>query len=105
MAHVSTAPVRNPDQALFGTPWPDCAGLRAGAIDTAAAMIVIEVLLDALAHLPEGQAVLAEARRRRAAQRIEDEFATNPIDAAAAALALALIEAAGDTNDGPALAA
>lgn len=76
------------------TPWPACAGLRANAIDSAAALIVMEVLVEALARLPEGRSALAEACGRRAARRRQDHIGATPTEIAAGGLAMALIEAA-----------
>lgn len=83
-----------PRSDLVDTPWPACAGLRANAIDGAAALIVMEVLVEALARLPEGRSALAEACGRRAAQRRQDHLGASPTEIAAGALAMALIEAA-----------
>jgi len=105
MTKANPSPPCGSHMALFATPWPDSAGLRADSIDTAAALIVIEVLLDALAHLPDGQAMLADARRRRTGLRTDQEMAVTPLDAAAVALALALIEAAADLDEDSAIAA
>jgi len=90
MTQVASPP--RPD--LVDTPWPACAGLRANAIDGAAALIVMEVLVEALARLPEGRSALAEACGRRAAQRRQDHISATATEIAAGALAMALIEAA-----------
>ncbi len=82
---------------LVDTPWPACAGLRANAIDGAAALIVMEVLVEALARLPDGRSALAEACDRHAARRGETHIDATPTEAAAGAVAMALIEAASDS--------
>jgi hypothetical protein len=76
--------------------WTNCPGLRASAIDGGAAMMVIEVMLDALTRMPEGAAALAAACRERAGRASQSSVDASEIDLAAAALALALIEAAAD---------
>lgn len=83
-----------PRSDLVDTSWHGCAGLRANAIDGAAALIVVEVLVEALARLPEGRSALAEACGRRAAQRRHDPFGATRTELAAGALVMALIEAA-----------
>lgn len=83
-----------PRSDLTETPWQTCPGLRAGAIDGAASMIVMEVLIDALSRLPEGRSALSEAYARRAALQADDLIGGSPTELAAGALALALISAA-----------
>lgn len=93
-----------PRSDLVDTSWPGCAGLRANAIDGAAALIVMEVLVEALARLPEGRIALAEACVRRSAQRRQDDIGATQTEVAAGALAMALIQAAREL-DSPAAAA
>lgn len=86
------------------TPWQTCVGLRANAIDGAAALVVMEVLVDALTRLPEGRAALAAACGHRAARQRAGLPGATPVDIAAGALALALVEAA-SALDAPTAAA
>ncbi len=81
------------------TPWQACPGLRASTIDGAAALIVMGVLLDAFAQLPQGRAALAEARARRVGTPLGEAFEGSPTEAAADALASALIAAAEGLDD------
>jgi len=83
-----------PRSDLTETPWQTCPGLRAAAIDGAASMIIMEVLVDALSRLPEGRTALGEAYARRAAIQADDVIGGSPTELAAGALALALIGAA-----------
>lgn len=99
---TQSASIPRPDPS--DTPWQSCVGLRAGAIDTAAALVVMEVLVDALARLPEGRVALAAACGRRSAERRSDLPGATPVDIAAGALALALVEAA-SALDAPTAAA
>ena len=84
---------------LADTPWQNCPGLRASAIDGAASMIVMEVLIDALARLPGGRAALDEACARRAAVLPDETLGGMPTEAAASALAVALIAVASEFDD------
>lgn len=93
-----TQSASSPRSDLVDTPWTACAGLRANAIDGAAALIVMEVLVEALARLPEGRSALAEACGRRAAQRRQEQIGVTPTEMAAGALAMALIESARDAD-------
>lgn len=95
MTQVAAPP--RPD--LVDTPWPACAGLRANAIDAAAALIVMEVLVEALARLPEGRTALAEACGRRAARQRQYDIGVTATEVAASALAMALIAAASELDD------
>lgn len=94
-----------PRSDLVDPPWPACVGLRANAIDGAAALIIMEVLVEALARLPEGRSALAEACGRRAAQRRQDHIGATPTEIAAGAIAMALIEAARELESQTAVAA
>lgn len=76
------------------TPWQACPGLRAGAIDGAASMIVMEVLVDALSRLPQGRAALDAAVGVRAGRLADPGPDASPTEIAAGALALALIDVA-----------
>lgn len=82
-----------PRPDLVDTPWQGCPGLRASAIDGAASIIVMEVLVDAFSRMPHGSAALDEACARHAAATPESLLG-NPLELAARALALALIDAA-----------
>ena len=86
------------------TPWQSCTGLSASAIDGAAALIVMEVLIDALTRLPDGQAALTAACRRQTGNRRGDQIGATPVEIAAGALALAIIETARGLDE-PATAA
>lgn len=86
-------------------PWQSCPGLRAGAIDGAASIIVVEVLVDALCRLPQGRAALDAAIARRAGTLGEQTMADTATEIAAGALALALIEAARAVDAGMSTAA
>lgn len=76
------------------TAWQTCPGLRAGAIDSAASLIVMEVLVDALSRLPQGRRALDEALSRRTAMAPGADVGATATEIAAGALALALVEAA-----------
>jgi hypothetical protein len=99
---TQAAPSRS---APVETPWQACPGLRAGAIDGAASLIIMEVLVNALSRLPGGQDALATACRQRVQSRPDEEFGISPIDVAAGALALALIEASRCVVESPGPAA
>jgi hypothetical protein len=100
-----TQPASPLPSSLVDTPWPGCAGLRANAIDGAAALIIMEVLIEALARLPDGPSALAESCGRRAARRGPEPVGATATEIAANALAMALIEAARDLEESPAVAA
>ena len=86
MTHAS------PDRSdLVDTPWQAC---PAGAIDGAASMIVMEVLVDALSRLPQGRAALDAAVGVRAGRLADPGLDASPTEIAAGALALALIDVA-----------
>ena len=91
--------VTPPPYALVDTPWQACAGLRAAAIDGAASMIIMEVLVDALSRLPQGRAALDAALASRAAAPGDEALGSTATEIAAAALALGLIAAAGPVGD------
>lgn len=84
----------SPRSDLTDTPWQSCPGLRAASIDGAASMIVMEVLIDALSRLPQGRAALDAAVSRRTDRQAGMDIGASPVEIAAGALALALIEAA-----------
>lgn len=99
-----TQPI-SPRPDLVDTPWQGCPGLRAGAVDGAAALIVMEVVLDALVRMPQGRAALAEARGRRVGMLSIAGFEGSPTERAADALAGVLLEAADALDEDPRFAA
>ena len=84
---------------------PEGAASRANAIDAAAALILMEVLVAALTRLPDGPSALAEACGRRATLRRQSPFDATPTELAAEAVAMALIAAARELEPQTAIAA